>query len=487
MDTKQIAPGKWSGNGLELMGSMSVAIDPNNSARWWLGYDDMGLWRTDDGGVSFSQLDLFQDYDPANPVDPQNNNVIGSDAVSSIIVDPADGNTIYAGRNGGSLDADSNWAFGFAYKSTDAGATWIRMGSAQLSGGRPELLMLPGGTPASRTLFAAIYGKGLFRSADSGNTWVPSDSGISTVDRAHIWSLAYDPSNSHVLYSGIADATLLGGSQGGIYKSVDGGVTWVKLGSVTAPVSQVLDLDVSTNGTVFAATTATFSFLEPGSGTGRGGLYRSADGGLSWILVLAQPRIEAVSVNPLDATQVIAAASSYWNFMAGNSPGIYRSRDGGLAFTKESDGLTHSRFWFAAYGPGGRVFAGTAGGGLFVSSSASLGSGMLDVDGSGVSDASDGVMILRKLNGGQTVVTGVVLPAGANNASVVNAIINAGTGFDVDGDGDADANDGVMILRRLNGGQTVITGIALPVSVGGTGVNGARTNAEIISAIDGLK
>jgi len=111
----------------------------------------------------------------------------------------------------------------------------------------------------------------------------------------------------------------------------------------------------------------------------------------------------------------------------------------------------------------------------------------LDVDGSGVSDASDGVMILRKLNGGQTVITGIVLPAGASNASVVNAIVNAGAGFDVDGDGDADANDGVMILRRLNGGQTVITGVALPAGAGGAGVNGARTNAEIIGVIDGLK
>jgi len=107
----------------------------------------------------------------------------------------------------------------------------------------------------------------------------------------------------------------------------------------------------------------------------------------------------------------------------------------------------------------------------------------LDVDGSGASNASDGVMILRKLNGGLTVTTGIVLPAGANNTTVVNAITNAGTGFDVDGDSDADANDAVMILRRLNGGQTVTTGVLLPVIMS---TGRARSNLEITTVIDGL-
>jgi len=111
----------------------------------------------------------------------------------------------------------------------------------------------------------------------------------------------------------------------------------------------------------------------------------------------------------------------------------------------------------------------------------------LDVNGDGVSNADDGVMILRRLNKAGTVTTGILLPQGVGNVQVVGAIDKAGTGFDVDGDGDADANDGVMILRRLNGAGTVITGIVLPTGVGGGGVGGRRSNAEVAGGIDGLK
>jgi len=110
-----------------------------------------------------------------------------------------------------------------------------------------------------------------------------------------------------------------------------------------------------------------------------------------------------------------------------------------------------------------------------------------DVDGSGLSDANDGVMILRKLSGAVTVTTGIVLPAGQTNTTVVNAITSAGNAFDVDGNGIADANDAVMVLRRLNGATTVSTGIALPTAVNGLGTGGARTDVELVGAIDALK
>jgi len=73
--------------------------------------------------------------------------------------------------------------------------------------------------------------------------------------------------------------------------------------------------------------------------------------------------------------------------------------------------------------------------------------GMLDVDANGVSDANDGVMILRRLNGADTVTTGIVLTGGATNASVIANIDGAGVGFDVDGNAKSDANDGVMIVK----------------------------------------
>ena len=119
----------------------------------------------------------------------------------------------------------------------------------------------------------------------------------------------------------------------------------------------------------------------------------------------------------------------------------------------------------------------------------------LDVDGDGDGDANDGLMVQRRLNSAGTVDTGVVLPTGVGgsgdsgartNAEILSVIDGSGTAYDVDGDGDVDANDGLMIQRRLNSAGTVDTGVVLPTGVGGAGISGARTNTEILTVIDTL-
>ncbi|MBF0271003.1 MAG: hypothetical protein HQL98_02850 [Magnetococcales bacterium] len=102
----------------------------------------------------------------------------------------------------------------------------------------------------------------------------------------------------------------------------------------------------------------------------------------------------------------------------------------------------------------------------------------LDVDKSGTTDATDGVLILRRLNGGSTINTGVVLPSGQTNDTVKTTIDTAGMVFDVDKSGTVDATDGVLILRRLNGGSTINTGVVLP---------SGQTNDTVKATIDALK
>ncbi|MEO5330563.1 MAG: hypothetical protein H7839_00960 [Magnetococcus sp. YQC-5] len=105
-------------------------------------------------------------------------------------------------------------------------------------------------------------------------------------------------------------------------------------------------------------------------------------------------------------------------------------------------------------------------------------SATLDVDKSGIVDASDGVLLLRKLNGASTIDTGVVLPSGQTNSTVMNNINAISTKFDVDKSGTVDATDGVLILRRLNGASTLNTGVVLPSS---------QTNATILETIDAIR
>lgn len=103
---------------------------------------------------------------------------------------------------------------------------------------------------------------------------------------------------------------------------------------------------------------------------------------------------------------------------------------------------------------------------------------VLDVDKSGTTDATDGVLLLRRLNGASTIDTGVVLPTGQTNTTVIATITAAGTAFDVDSSGTVDATDGVLILRRLNGASTIDTGVVLPTG---------QTNTTVITKIDASK
>ncbi|MBF0180931.1 MAG: hypothetical protein HQM03_12985 [Magnetococcales bacterium] len=102
----------------------------------------------------------------------------------------------------------------------------------------------------------------------------------------------------------------------------------------------------------------------------------------------------------------------------------------------------------------------------------------LDVDKSGTSNATDGVLILRRLNGASTITTGVVLPSGQTNTTVKATIDGFALGLDVDKSGGVNATDGVLILRRLNGASTITTGVVLP---------SGQTNTTVRSTIDAIK
>src|SRR5262249_4442615 len=76
-----------------------------------------------------------------------------------------------------------------------------------------------------------LYGAGVLKSTDKGSTWVdlpgpfagPYGTNSFFDGGAHVVSLAVDPGNSQVILAGAFKAPL---SNGGIYRSTDGGVSW---------------------------------------------------------------------------------------------------------------------------------------------------------------------------------------------------------------------------------------------------------------------
>ncbi|HEV7515874.1 MAG TPA: hypothetical protein VGR07_06215, partial [Thermoanaerobaculia bacterium] len=95
--------------------------------------------------------------------------------VTALAVDPADGNTVYAGSHEAGV-----------FKSTNGGRTWQGVG---LDGGVRQLVVALG----SRAVYA-VTGNGLFRSADRGASWVDLSPGLRAVaGTPFVLSLALSP------------------------------------------------------------------------------------------------------------------------------------------------------------------------------------------------------------------------------------------------------------------------------------------------------
>ncbi|HEY6120032.1 MAG TPA: hypothetical protein VIV66_08745, partial [Pyrinomonadaceae bacterium] len=219
------------------------------------------------------------------------------------------------------------------YKSTDAGKTWTHLG---LSDTRQigRVLVDP---KNPEVIFVAALGhgfgpneeRGVFRSSDGGKSWkkvLYKDENTGAID------LAFDPDNSQTIYATLWNARRpawsvyapLTGPGGGIYKSIDGGESWVALAGHGLPTS-----NFGRTGIEVAAGTAGRRIYALVDAAKQSGLYRSEDAGASWTMVSSEARIVSrgwyfgeVRVDPHNADIVYVSNVS-----------LYRSVDGGKTFT----------------------------------------------------------------------------------------------------------------------------------------------------------
>lgn len=193
--------------------AMTVA---RSSGRLYAG--DVGIFRSDDGGLSWS---------PTGPI-PTN--------VWVLAVDPVDANTVYAGLSEGLV------------RSTNGGGTWTPVSGLPVHGSgtayKAEAIAI---APSSPSTVYLAYGPGVFKSIDAGLTWsaastgLPSDplTGFRGVSALHI------PPDS--------PNTVLAGAAGGVYRTDDGGATWSLYGSGLEGVG-VAALTGAIGGALYAAT-----------------------------------------------------------------------------------------------------------------------------------------------------------------------------------------------------------------------------------------
>jgi photosystem II stability/assembly factor-like uncharacterized protein len=210
--------------------------------------------------------------------------------------------------------------------------------------------------PATPTIRYASTRGGIFKSVDGGLSWTRAEDGI-VGSASYNFRLVLDSDAPNTLYT--FDAS------GRLYRTTDGAANWAPTGFTLPTGVQAQDFAEAPGSTtkLFLAT-SDFQSTEPATG----GLLLSTDGGATFTPVSGGVptgrNFAAVAVDPATPTVVLAGTDFYDHPGGAAEPTLYRSADGGATWTtvrtSVDPNFTNQTTAFS-FGPGGRVYVASEG------------------------------------------------------------------------------------------------------------------------------
>jgi len=245
--------------------------------------------------------------------------------IADIEIDPNDSNVWYVAT-----------AFGGLWKTVNRGITFEPVfdvpGAAQttccvvVDPNDSEVVWL--GTGENLSQRSAHFGTGLYKSNDGGETWTR----VGLEDSQHIGMITLDPRDSDVVYVAAQGPLFAAGGDRGLFKTTDGGETWINILQISEDtgVNEVV-LDPDDPDIVYATTYQRRRRVGQLVGGGpESGIYKSTDGGATWTeLTSGLPDTDmgriALAMDTREGTPTIMALIPAQDDLSG----LYRSTDRG--------------------------------------------------------------------------------------------------------------------------------------------------------------
>ena len=345
-------PGQSGPTG-DAVGVFCLTVDPHDPQIVWIGTIGHGhIYRSTDGGKTWEQRDngITLEYDQLT--------------IRGFTVDPRSSDIVYmmAETNDESLGGPTTWlggVGGVVYKTTDAGENWEKIWDGGMPSSLARYLWINPNNPDVLYVSTGIFdrsavgeavseedpfgGLGVLKSTDGGKTWriLNKDNGLRNL---YIGSLYMHPDIPDVLLAAAGNGggpeaqpyleNLLASGQPspmGVYRTENGGETWVQtLAAKELEVFSAVELCPSDANIGYAAT--------------RFSMYRTEDAGITWQLTASPwspPGVSAgfpidMQCDPRNVNRVFVN-----NYGGGN----YLSEDGGKSWTDASEGYTGAQIF----------------------------------------------------------------------------------------------------------------------------------------------
>jgi photosystem II stability/assembly factor-like uncharacterized protein len=282
-------PATMPGNGGGMGRLNTIEFEPGNSNVIYVGSASGGLWKSIDGGTTWST----------------STDQLVNLGIADIAIDPTDVNTIYiATGDGCGYEVPYFWGGTYSagvLKSTDGGSTWNTTGlSFQVTGA--NIIQRLQIIPSSPNILIAAARDGIHRSTDAGVTWT-------LVSGAHVTDMELNPADPTVLYAA---------GNAAIFRSADMGATWAQIPGIYG------DFIRTSLGVTPADPNIVYAFSENGD------LFKSTDAGFSYSLVPGSPTSVSLFYGYYDLAFAVSPGTS--SILIAGGLEVMGSTDGGLTW-----------------------------------------------------------------------------------------------------------------------------------------------------------